>query len=99
MKTYIYTETDSPERGMDVRISVWRIKNNQPRGIGHSDSQTASWRGAKQCASSMIVRASRGPAATVDQTVMGCATYWAMPICTRIKDTRETLCGCLESNA
>ena len=47
MRTYIYTETDSPKRGMDVRISVWRMKNNQPHGIGITDHQTASWMGAR----------------------------------------------------
>ncbi len=54
MRTYIYTETDSPERGMNVRISVWRIKHNQPHGIGHSDHNTASWKGARGQAVSII---------------------------------------------
>ena len=47
MKTYIFNETNSPKRGMDVRITVYRIKNNQPHLIGCSDSQTASWPGAR----------------------------------------------------
>ena len=47
MKTYFYTETPSPLRGFDVRITVWRIKQNTPELVGHSDSQTASWYGAR----------------------------------------------------
>ena len=41
------TVSPSPKRGMDVRITVCRIKRNQPHMIGHSDSQTASWPGAR----------------------------------------------------
>ncbi len=47
MRTYIFNETDSPKRGMDVRITVYRVKRNQPHLVGHSDSQTASWPGAR----------------------------------------------------
>ena len=54
MRTYIYTETSSPERGCNVRISVWRIKRNQPHGIGHSDHHTKGWKGARGQAISII---------------------------------------------
>ena len=47
MKTYMYNQTDSPKRGYNVRISVYRIKRNQPHLIGCSDHQTASWYGAR----------------------------------------------------
>jgi hypothetical protein len=47
MKTYMFNETPSPKRGMDVRISVYRIKRNQPHYIGCCDCQTASWCGGR----------------------------------------------------
>jgi hypothetical protein len=46
MRTYIFTESDSPARGFNVSIRVWRIKQNRPHQVGHSDSHTASWYGA-----------------------------------------------------
>ena len=61
MRTYIYTETDSPERGYDVRISVFRIKDNQPHLLGRSDHQTASWYGARGEACGIIHTADRIP--------------------------------------
>ena len=54
MRTYIYTETSSPVRGMDTRITVYRIKNNQPHEIGNSDHQTAAWMGARAQACGII---------------------------------------------
>ncbi len=47
MKTYLFIKTNSPKRGMDVRISVYRVKHNQPQLIGCSDHQTASWMGER----------------------------------------------------
>ena len=67
MRTYIFTETDSPERGCNVRISVWRIKRNQPHGIGHSDHHTASWYGARGQAVHIIHAAERIPYAKTRQ--------------------------------
>ena len=61
MKTYIYHETDSPKRGYDTRIIVHRIKQNRPLGIGHSDHNTASWRGARAQAMCIIHNADRLP--------------------------------------
>ena len=61
MRTYIYTETDSPERGMDTRITVYRVKRNQPHEIGHSDHQTASWYGARGQAVGIIHSKERIP--------------------------------------
>ena len=46
MKTFIYKETDSPKRGYNVRISVFRMLRNRPEFIGCADFQTASWKGA-----------------------------------------------------
>ena len=56
MKTYIYTETSSPVRGMNVCISVWRIKNNRPESLGSSDHHTKAWRGARAQAACIINR-------------------------------------------
>ena len=61
MRTYIFTTTDSPVRGLDVRVTVYRIKNNQPHMIGHSDSQTASWPGDRGEAQNIINRVDRIP--------------------------------------
>ena len=61
MRTYIYIETKSPKRGMDARISVYRVKRNQPHFIGCSDSQTASWPGAHGEAVLIINRIDRIP--------------------------------------
>ena len=47
MKTFIYKETDSPKRGYNVRISVFRVLRNRPEFIGCADFQTASWKGAR----------------------------------------------------
>lgn len=47
MRTYIYTERPSPVRGMNVRITAYRIKHNRPHLLGHSDHNTASWKGAE----------------------------------------------------
>ena len=54
MKTYIFNQTDSPKRGYNVRISVYRVKRNQPHLIGSTDHQTASWKGARGQAVSII---------------------------------------------
>ena len=64
MRTYIFTETDSPINGMDVRITVHRIKRNRPHLIGSSDSQTASWPGDHGEAVLIINRADRIPFGT-----------------------------------
>ncbi len=50
MKTYMFVQTDSPKRGYNVRISVYRIKRNQPIYLDCSDWQTASWPGARPAA-------------------------------------------------
>ena len=47
MKTYAYLRTDSPERGYNVRITVFRIKRNRPIQVGYSDHNTASWMGER----------------------------------------------------
>ncbi len=64
MRTYIWTETASPERGMDARITVWRIKRNRPHYVGYSDSNTASWNGDETEARHIIVAQDGGKFAT-----------------------------------
>jgi len=54
VKTYIFNETDSPKRGYNVRITVYRVKRNQPHMLGRSDWQTASWPGARAAAVRII---------------------------------------------
>lgn len=54
MKTYIYTETDSNERCCNKCITVYRVKNNQPRLLGNANCNTASWKGAHGQAVSII---------------------------------------------
>lgn len=54
MRTYIYQETDSPERGCNVRIIVHRIKQNRPLLVGHSNHNTASWYGTRAQAQQII---------------------------------------------
>ena len=54
MKTYFYNETGSPVRGCNVRISVYRVKQNQPIPIGCADHNTASWCGARGVAVRII---------------------------------------------
>ena len=47
MRTYIWTETNSPVRGEEVRIHVWRIVSNQPHKVGQCDRTPGSWLGAE----------------------------------------------------
>jgi len=54
MKTFIYETSDSPKLGYNVRVTVYRVKNNVPHEIGHSDHNTAAWKGASGCAGSII---------------------------------------------
>ena len=54
MLNYIYTETDSPVRGSNKQITVWRIKQNKPELVGSSDHTTASWKGARPSACDII---------------------------------------------
>jgi hypothetical protein len=46
MKTYIYQEIDSPARGFNKRIIVYRMVRNRPIHVGSGDRHTAAWRGA-----------------------------------------------------
>ena len=39
-------QTDSPVRGSNVRVTVYRIKRNQPHLVGSCDRHTSSWKGA-----------------------------------------------------
>ena len=54
MRTYTFTRTKSPVRGMDVRVTVYRIKRNQPHLVGYSDSILAAWYGSKMEAQLII---------------------------------------------
>lgn len=54
MKTYFFVKTDSPVRGCNVRISVYRVKQNQPIPIGCEDHNTASWCGERGTAINII---------------------------------------------
>jgi hypothetical protein len=54
MKTYIFNETKSPKRGYQIRITVYRVKHNQPHMIGSSDHQSGAWMGARAQACGII---------------------------------------------
>lgn len=66
MKTYIYQETDSPARGCNKRVTVFRIKRNRPHIVGRCDRSTASWKGAHGEAVTIIHEADRVPYAKRD---------------------------------
>lgn len=61
MKTYIYIESDSPQRGLNVRVTVYRIKNNQPHYVDSEDHHTKAWRGARPTACRIINRVDKLP--------------------------------------
>jgi hypothetical protein len=61
MNTYIYTATNSPARGFNVRITVWRIKQNQPHWIGTEDHHTKAWRGERPTACRIIHKQDKLP--------------------------------------
>ena len=63
MRTYIYTENRSDVRGMNKRITVYRIKRNQPHLVGSSDHHTAAWYGAHGQAVAIIQEKDGLPAA------------------------------------
>ena len=44
---YYYIVSDSPKRGHNVRVIVFRKRRNGMERIGYSDHNTASWTGAK----------------------------------------------------
>ena len=54
MKTYFFVKTKSPVRDHNVRISVYRVKQNQPIPIGCEDHNTASWCGERGTAVNII---------------------------------------------
>lgn len=54
MRTYFFIETDSPVRGCNVRISVFRVKRNQPIPLGCTDHHTKAWRGGRAQAMGII---------------------------------------------
>ena len=54
MRTYFFKEIDSPKRGCNVRITVYRVKRNQPIYMAHSDHHTKAWRGGRAQAMRII---------------------------------------------
>ena len=54
MRTYIFNVSDSPVRGCNTRVTVYRVKRNRPHIVGVSDNNTATWKGAHGEAVSII---------------------------------------------
>ena len=46
MRTYIYNVSPSPKKGSNTRVTVYRIKRNQPHLVGSCDRHTSCWNGA-----------------------------------------------------
>jgi len=56
MRTFIYTETGSDKRGYNKCITVYRVKHNKPEEVAQSDHNTASWKGARGQANTLVAR-------------------------------------------
>jgi hypothetical protein len=54
MASYQFMELPSAERNKNVKVKVWKIKNNKPQYMGEQHHHTASWRGANAIAQEII---------------------------------------------
>lgn len=60
-KSFIYTITESPARGSNLRVNVYRIKRNAPVYLGCQDVNTASYYGNYATACQVIAAAGEAP--------------------------------------